>query len=77
MEKVKIELSPHHACTLKFFLRLFINKWTKRYKRMKTINEAVESYEKELLKNITPEQVDEAMNEAEINRILGYQPPVI
>ena len=73
MGKVMIALSPYQACTLKHFLRQFINDNTPELKGLGAIKKAVQEYEKELLRNISADQINEALIETEINEILGNQ----
>lgn len=74
MSTIKIELTPYNACALKNFLREFINKKTETHKSLTAISKAVDQFEKEILDKITPEQIDEALHESNVNELLGYEP---
>lgn len=72
--KLKIELEPYTALALISFLREFVNEENADDFRFKAIHDAVAEYEKQVYDRITPDQLQDAMHENEVNRLTGKWP---
>jgi hypothetical protein len=73
-KKVKLELTPYNALAIIKFCREFINEDNKDDYRFKAIHEAVDEYEKEIYKNVSIEQLDDAIAENKVNHLIGKWP---
>ncbi len=56
-------MRPYDALTIMCFLREYVNDKNKHDRRLAALHEAVDAYETEVYKNITPEQVEKAIFE--------------
>ena len=70
MNKVKLELSPYNATAILKFCREYINDDVKDDYRFKAICDAVNEFEKEIYK-MSLDQLDDAIQENEVNKIIG------
>ena len=73
-KNVTIELTPYDALAILKFCREFINDDTKGDYRFKAIEDAVNEYEKQIYKNVSSEQLDDAIAENQVNRLIGKWP---
>ena len=73
-KNVTIELTPYDALAILKFFREFINDDTKGDYRFKAIEDAVNEYEKQIYKNVSSEQLDDAIAENQVNRLIGKWP---
>lgn len=71
---MKIEISPYHAVTILSFLREFVKKGETDYK-FKALCESVNAYEDQFMENVTQEEWEDAMEEAQVNALIGKTPP--
>ena len=73
-KNIKIELTPYDALAILKFCREFVNDGTKNDYRFKAIQDAIDEYEKEIYKKLSNEQLDDAIFENEVNRLIGKFP---
>ena len=73
-KNVTIELTPYDALAILKFCREFINDDTKGDYRFKAIEDAVNEYEKQIYKKVSSEQLDDAIAENQVNRLIGKWP---
>jgi hypothetical protein len=69
-EPINIQLEPYDALTILCFLREFemTHKW------VQSLADAVDRYEDQIVKNITPDQVDDAEITRHIMQVIGREP---
>ena len=70
MKKVAIELTPFEALEIITFLR----QGDYDHPKLAALATAVNSYEKEIYKKVTDEQVDDATAERKVNQLLDKSP---
>lgn len=74
MRKVLIELSPYNALAILAFCREYINDETEGDYRVKAIQDAVKEYENEIYKKVGMPQLDDAIAENQVNKVIGKCP---
>ncbi len=74
MENVRISLTPYNALAILSFCREFINESTKGDIKFKSIQDAVDEYEKQINKNMSQAQFEDALEENNINKLIGKWP---
>lgn len=73
-DKVNIQLTPHNAICILSFLCEFFTDENKDVPEFAAIHEALHEYETQIVNNINHEQIDDAIAEAEVNKLLGKSP---
>lgn len=73
-DKITIKLTPHNAICILSFLCGFFTDENKDVPEFAAIHEALEEYASQVVNNITHEQIDDAIAEAEVNKLLGKVP---
>lgn len=73
-DKITIQLTPHNAICILAFLCEFFTDENKHEPEFAAMHEALEEYESEVVKNMTYDQIDDAIAEAEVNKLLGKVP---
>jgi hypothetical protein len=73
-KSVKIELTPYNGMTILSFLREWINDDVKHDPQFQAIREAVDEFEASLTKNITNDQITDAVAENQVNQLIGKSP---
>lgn len=73
-DKVNIKLSPHNAIAILSFLTEFFYDENRDDPELQAMHDAVDEYEESILDNITEQQVDDAIAEANVNELLGKTP---
>ncbi len=69
-DPVTIQLEPYDALKILCYLREF--DYSHRYAQ--SLAEAVDRFEAEIVKNITPEQVEEAYTQRHLHQVMGREP---
>lgn len=72
--KVQVNLTPYNSLTILSFLREFIHAGMTDDYKLQAIKEAVEEYEEEVYKNMTNEQLSDAVSENSVNQLIGKSP---
>jgi len=72
--KLKIELEPYNALAIVSFLREFVNEENANDYRFKAIHDAVAAYESQVYDRLTNEQLDDALRENEVNKLINKWP---
>jgi len=73
-DKITIKLTPHNAICILSFLCEFFTDENKDVPEFAAIHEALHEYETQIVNNINHEQIDDAIAEAEVNKLLGRVP---
>lgn len=73
-DKVTISLTPHNALAILAFMCEFLNDENRSNPEFQAIHEALDEYQTSLTINITEEQIDDAVAEAQVNFLLGKSP---
>jgi len=73
-KKVIIELEPYNSIAILSFLREYINDETEGDYRFKAIQDAVDEYEQQIYKNVSEKQLEDAIAENEVNKLIGKWP---
>ena len=71
---VNIELSPYNALAILCFCHEFLEDQAKDDYRFKAIFDAVHEYEQQIYKKVTEKQLQDAIAENEVNRLIGKWP---
>lgn len=71
---VTIELTPYNALGILKFCREFINDDNKDDYRFKAIHDAVAEFEEQIYKNVSINQLEDAIAENEVNYLIGKWP---
>lgn len=74
IEKVKIELTPYNSLAILKFCREFINDENKDDYIFQPIHEAVNEFEQQVYKKMSPTQLDQAIHENSVNKLIGKFP---
>lgn len=74
MSKVKIHLKPYTCLAIVRFCREFVNEETKGEYQFKSIQDAVDEFEKQVLLNMSVDQLEDASVENSINKLIGKCP---
>lgn len=75
-EKIKIELSPYGALTILSFLREFIKKDDEVEYHFQSLAECIDEFENEIYSKSSIEQIEDGINEAKVNSLIGKSPPI-
>lgn len=73
-DKITIQLTPHNAICILSFLCEFFTDENKDVPEFAAMHEALHEYETQIVNNINHEQIDDAIAEAEVNKLLGKVP---
>ena len=73
-KKVIIELEPYNSIAILSFLREYINDESEGDYRFKAIQDAVDEYEQQIYKNVSEKQLEDAIAENEVNKLIGKWP---
>lgn len=72
--KVKIELTTYNSLAILKFCREYINDSTQGDIKFQSINDAIDEYEKQIYDNISRDQLDDALQENQVNKLIGKWP---
>lgn len=73
-KKINIELTPYNAVAILSFLREYFNEETEGDYQFKAMQDATAQYEQEIYAKLSPDLLDDAMQENEVNRLIGKWP---
>ncbi len=73
---MKIEIKPNTGMMILSFLREFVKKGENVEYHFEALAECINEFEEEFIKNMSDSLLEEAMNEAEFNAMIGKSPPM-